>query len=146
MLTRSLPTGVLILCAAFLDNPPGSLLRAASGFISVLSGGALAASIVVTFYILTVFTKRDSGPRAILQGFSALLSGQLVPLAFWPASLTWVSHQPFAYVADQPARVFIGSAAMTSVVITQMLWTAFFCLIGSIAAERHFRLREAVGA
>ncbi|MBW3085551.1 hypothetical protein KEM60_01751 [Austwickia sp. TVS 96-490-7B] len=146
MLPRFMPAVFIMIGAAVFEGHPSGLWRIVCGIGSALMGGALAASIAVTFYILTAFTKRDSGPRALLQGVSALLSGQMVPLSFWPGGSSWITLQPFAYTADQPANILMGNSSMTAVLGAQVLWTVLFSAIGMIVAERHFRLRESVGA
>ncbi len=109
-------------------------------------GGVLASAISTLFYLATSFTRRDSGPRAILQGVSALMSGQLVPLTLWPDSASWVHHQPFAYVVDAPMRVMFGLADPAPIIGLQLLFAFILMGASTVIAEHTFHLREQVGA
>ena len=92
--------------------PPPSLAAAAYFAISALGMVALSASIVLAINIIIVRTLDERGPNLLVASFVNLLSGSIVPLAFFPdAARPWLRAQPMAGLVDIPFSIYFGGIA-----------------------------------
>jgi ABC-2 type transport system permease protein len=121
-------------------QPPASL--AAAGLFAIAMGAValLAASITLLLNIITVASMTDRGANLLVAPFSNLLSGGIVPLAFFPA---WIRPglrlQPFAGLFDTPFRIYFadltGVGALGGIGL-QLSWTVLIVLFGHWALGR----------
>lgn len=99
----------------------------------------LAFGITVTFcmlvYMLCFFTISPQGWRMMMTGAVEFLSGNLIPLPFFPKQyLFLVELSPFAYMQNVPFRIYSGDLAGAEAylcIAKQIFWLAALLLAGS---------------
>jgi ABC-2 type transport system permease protein len=97
--------------------PPPSLAAAGLFVASGVGMVLLSASIVLAINIIIVRTLDDRGPNLLVASFVNLLSGAIVPLAFFPdAARPWLRAQPMAGLVDIPFSIYFGGLAGWSAV------------------------------
>jgi ABC-2 type transport system permease protein len=119
---------------------PANGAAAALFALSMLGVSLLSASIVLLLNIVTVATMTDRGANLLIAPFSNLLSGGIVPLAFFPA---WIRPglrlQPFAGLFDTPFRIYFADLrdwdALAGIGL-QLGWTLVLVLVGRWALGR----------
>lgn len=93
-------------------RPPESLGAVSLFVVSMALVAALSASIVMLINIMIVASLNERGPNLLVAPFSNLLSGAIVPLAFYPDWLRpLLRFQPFAGLVDIPFRIYFGDLA-----------------------------------
>ena len=133
-LYRAVPP-FLVGALAFDVEVPAEALRWAAFVLSVCL--AVLVSFALRFLVnLTSFWLLDyRGPMMLAQVVSHLLSGLIVPLAFFPGPFAAaVRTLPFASMLQAPIDVFVGAvdgAAVAGTLALQALWAA-----GLLAAGR----------
>jgi ABC-2 type transport system permease protein len=114
--------------------PPASLDAAALFAGSVLGLMTLSAAITLMINVILVATMSDRGANALSGAFVNLLSGMIIPLAFFPDAVRpWLLAQPFAGLADIPFSIYFGSISGWSAVggiALQFGWAAALALLG----------------
>jgi ABC-2 type transport system permease protein len=121
-------------------HPPASWEAAALFALSMVAVALLSASIVLLLNIITVASMTDRGASLLVAPFTNLLSGGIVPLAFFPA---WIRPglrlQPFAGLFDTPFRIYFadlsGWGAFGGIGL-QLGWTLLIALFGRWALGR----------
>ena len=109
---------------------------------------AIILSILMTnfFFSITVFTLKNSGPRALIQGISSLLSGSLIPLFFWPQKLIeYIQYLPFALIINGPIEVFLGSQNGVPIIEGQIIWIIIFIAIHYCFTEQILANQKHIG-
>jgi ABC-2 type transport system permease protein len=124
LLVVALVTGVSIAFSGPPDLPPGPELALFAASMVLLIP---LKFIVVYFSTLTCFwTQNFVGVLWARQAVTGLLSGALVPLAYFPGWLaTAAEWSPFAGLTSTPALIFIGQATgrhALLLVATQLAW------------------------
>jgi ABC-2 type transport system permease protein len=121
-------------------HPPASLAAASLFVLSMSAVALLAASITLLLNIITVATMTDRGASLLVAPFTNLLSGGIVPLAFFPA---WIRPtlrlQPFAGLFDTPFRIYfadLGGWGALGGIGLQLGWTLIIVLFGHWALGR----------
>lgn len=98
----------------------------------------LALGITVTFcmlvYMLCFFTISPQGFRMVLTGAVDFLSGNIIPLPFFPQKyLKLLEWSPFTYMQNVPFRIYSGDLAggeVYSCIMKQVFWLAVLMLLG----------------
>lgn len=98
----------------------------------------LALGITVTFcmlvYMLCFFTISPQGFRMVLTGAVSFLSGNIIPLPFFPGKyLALLKLSPFAYMQDVPFRIYSGDLAGGDIfpcILKQLFWLAALMALG----------------
>lgn len=130
LLVRTLPiifVGYLVnfMIIPHIWNLPVVLL---SIIMSAIIGNCLYFLIESTSFWL----ESDLGPRYILMGFSGLMAGLIVPIAFFPDWALFISKfLPFAYMLSCPVEIFLGKHSGMGLcvkLLIQLFWVVF--LIG----------------
>jgi len=116
-----------------LMMPPNR--AAATLFVgAILLAVLLSSAILMLINILVVVLVTDRGPSLLASQIVTLLSGILVPLPFFPASMRAVLFfQPFAGLADIPFRIYSGALAggLAFAGLVQMtIWIGLLIAIG----------------
>lgn len=104
----------------------------------------LAFGITVTFcmlvYMLCFFTISPQGWRMVLTGAVEFLTGNLIPLPFFPKKFLFlVELSPFAYMQNVPFRIYSGDLAGAEVytcILRQIFWLAALLLLGIAVWKR----------
>lgn len=127
----------ILLVAVFLPEPyrltaPVSAAALGCTVVSMALGLFCVTGYTMLVYISCFYTLNSRGVRMVALAFSDLLSGQLIPLPFFPAGLRQVVElTPFAMILNLPFRIYSGSIAggeLTRSFALQVFWT--FALIG----------------
>lgn len=129
----------VLLCAFLM---PGScrmtLPASGASFLLFLLTLVLALGITITFcmliYMLCFFTISPQGWRMVLTGAVEFLSGNIIPLPFFPKKyLFLVELSPFAYMQNVPFRIYSGDLAgakMYACIYRQVFWLAALLFLG----------------
>lgn len=100
----------------------------------------LALGITVAFcmivYMLCFFTISPQGFRMVLTGAVDFLSGNIIPLPFFPRKfLSIVEMSPFAYMQNVPFRIYSGDlvgGAIYQCILKQVFWLAILMCMGVV--------------
>lgn len=127
---RCIPVSI---CAFLMPKPYRMTLPVnAAAFLFFLLTLFMALGITITFcmlvYMLCLFTVSPQGWRMVLTGAVEFLSGNIIPLPFFPKKyLFLVELSPFAYMQNVPYRIYSGDLAgaeMYPYIIKQVFWLA----------------------
>ncbi|MDE6909098.1 MAG: ABC-2 family transporter protein [Lachnospiraceae bacterium] len=131
-----------VLCGAFLMPGACRMKLPVSGvsFLLFLITLVLALGITVTFcmvvYMLCFFTISAQGWRMVLTGAVEFLSGNLIPLPFFPKKyLVLLENTPFAYMQNVPFRIYSGDLAGREAYLCmgkQIFWLAALMILGIV--------------
>jgi ABC-2 type transport system permease protein len=98
--------------------------------LSLLLGCALSNLVVIS----ALWTTAGDGMLRIFPALVLLLSGSIVPLAFFPDwAQTALQILPFSGLVDTPFRLYLGAVPADQILPLlglQLFWTAVFILIG----------------
>jgi len=130
----------LVGLGAWSLKPPAGLAASGLFIVAMLGVALLSASIVVLLNIVTVASMTDRGANLLIAPFSNILSGGIVPLAFFPDWLRGpLRLQPFAGLFDIPFRIYFGEltgwGALGGIAL-QLGWATLIVLAGRAALAR----------
>jgi ABC-2 type transport system permease protein len=135
-----------ILLVAFLLPEPYrmSLPGDASSFVLFLISGMLGFGVVVAFnvfiYISLFYTISLTGMRYLLGTMSDFLSGQIIPLPFFPKRvLSVIGLLPFAAMQNMPLRIYSGNISGIDAyggIALQVFWLCTLLFIGRYSIRR----------
>jgi ABC-2 type transport system permease protein len=101
-----------------------------SMFLALLLGCAVSNLITIS----TLWTIAGDGMQRIFPAFIMILSGAIIPLAYFPDGMqVFLKVLPFSGLVDTPFRFYLGmipASELFSFVLLQLAWTAFFIFIG----------------
>lgn len=141
-----IPALLISLLIVHIDLPSPLALVA---FVLSFAIGYLV-NFLLNFLMNTVafWTLETFAIQLIVRWISDLLSGQIVPLVFFPAFLQgWVLALPFAAIYSTPLLIYIGkipAQGYAAAIATQLLWLAVFAAVAAVvwrAAERRVVLQ-----
>lgn len=131
-----------VLLCAFLMPKAYRMTLPVSGvsFLLFVLTLLLALGITVSFcmivYMLCFFTISPQGWRMVLTGAVDFLSGNVIPLPFFPRKYMFLLEQsPFAYMQNVPFRIYSGDLAghdAYQCVLKQVFWLAALLLLGVV--------------
>lgn len=115
------------------------------GFL-ILSVPGIVISILFTTFIFSFaqLLQKTSGIKALLNGFSALLSGSFVPLIFFD-NISIIKKLPLALSVNAPIEVFLNYDSFCSVISLQLFWIAVLFLLNIFITENLVRKMLHVG-
>jgi ABC-2 type transport system permease protein len=122
--------------------PPQSLAAAGLFAVSAVGMVLLSAAVTLVLDVVIVSTLDERGANAVASSLVNLLSGLIVPLAFFPDWLRpWLRAQPFAGLIDIPFSIYFGGLAGSGAIgaiATQFGWVA------ALVAFARWRLEAAM--
>lgn len=137
---------VPVLLCAFLMPKAYRMTLPVNGasFLLFLLTLFLALGVTVTFcmivYMLCFFMISPQGFRMVLTGAVDFLSGNIIPLPFFPKKyLFLVEMSPFAYMQNVPFRIYSGDLAGEEIyqcILKQIFWLMTLMCIGIIIWKR----------
>ncbi len=114
--------------------PPPTIEAGLMFCLSVAGMIVLSASLTMAINIVMVSSLNDRGVNTLAAPLVNVLSGMVVPLAFFPGWLTPILRaQPIAGLADIPFSIYFGGltgAQAWAGVGLQFAWTAVLILVG----------------
>ena len=140
-----------VLICAFLMPKTYRMTLPVSGssFLLFLLTLFLAFGITVAFcmivYMLCFFTISPQGWRMVLTGAVEFLSGNLIPLPFFPKKYLFLLElSPFAYMQNVPFRIYSGDLTGNAIypyIGRQLFWlAALLCLGLAIWKRAEYRI------
>lgn len=129
----------VLFCAFLMPRPYKMTLPVScASFLLFLLTLFLALGITVMFcmivYMLCFFTISPQGWRMVLTGAVEFLSGNIIPLPFFPKKYSFLlEFSPFTYMQNIPFRIYSGDLAgaeMYSCIAKQFFWLAALWFIG----------------
>lgn len=138
-LWRAIPLFFLSLVFFDLSLP----VSTCSGFYFIISlvFSVLLSAAITTFFIITLFwTISGEGLLSLVPHVVLLLSGLIIPLPLFPSWLQpFLNLQPLRGIIDIPSRIYMGIIPVSQsfyYLIFQILWTAFFIIIGKMLLQK----------
>lgn len=132
-------TGVifpLVGLSAWAWSPPAGPQAALLFSVSMVLVVLLSSSIVMLINICVAATLTDRGFNTLMAPIAILLTGNLVPLPFFPDwARTALFIQPFAGVVDIPFRIYFGQLNGTMALAgigLQVFWTLVLVGLGRL--------------
>lgn len=131
----------VVLCAFLMPKPyKMSLPPDGVSFLLFLLTLFLALGITVTFcmlvYMLCFFTISPQGWRMVLTGAVDFLSGNIIPLPFFPKKYLFLLElSPFAYMQNVPFRIYSGDLVggeLYQCIVKQVFWIVALMVLGVI--------------
>jgi ABC-2 type transport system permease protein len=127
---RGVPTfvmGSFLFTLDYPDNPARAL-----GFLA-----SIALAVVISFCwrfllnIVVFWLLEERGIAMLSMAMIGLLSGQLIPLAFYPDAIRPVIEKlPFRGMIQMPAEVYLGQSSVPAGLAFQLLWIVVLLLCG----------------
>jgi ABC-2 type transport system permease protein len=157
---RVLPRAVLMFTAASLIMPilglgawslkPPPSPTAGLLFVASMAGViALSGAMVALLDVIVAATLSDRGVNLLMAPIAGVLSGMIVPLAFFPQSLQpFLALQPFAGLVDTPFRIYLGEstgAVAAAGIALQFGWAFLLVMIGRASLGRAMRRLQVQG-
>ncbi len=114
--------------------PPAGLAASGLFLASLAAAALLSASMIVLLDIIVVAAMTDRGANVLAAPLAGLLSGGILPLAFFPAWMVGpLRLQPFAGLVDIPFRIYFadlaGAGALAAIAL-QLGWFVVLALAG----------------
>jgi len=144
-LARVLPRAALMVVAVAAILPlaglerwslrPPAGLEAGSLFVASMAAATLlSAAMTLLIDVVVVASMTDRGANTLAMPLVGLLSGGILPLAFFPTWLhTPLRLQPFAGLVDTPFRIYFGDLAGVDAlggIALQLAWTGVLVALG----------------
>lgn len=135
----------VLIFALLLPQPYGlSLPKDPIVFGAFLLSGILGSLVVVAFimliYITAFYTINAKGFRNLLISVADFLTGQLLPIPFFPEPIRKVIRLlPFAAMQDAPLRIYSGDiagSAVTETILLQLFWLLAMVIGGKLLMNR----------
>lgn len=129
----------ILICAFLMPKPyrmslPVSIKAFGLFILTMLLGLGITVAFCTLVYMLCFFTISPQGWRMVLTGAVDFLSGNIIPLPFFPQKyLKIVELSPFAYMQNVPFRIYCGDLAgadMYSAILKQILWLVLLIFMG----------------
>ncbi len=142
---RILPRAALMFVAAGIVLPlvglgdwslrlPPSAAAAGLFAVSLAAASLLSATITVLLNVVVVASMTDRGANVLAAPLAGLLSGGILPLAFFPAwAVGALRAQPFAGLIDTPFRIYfadLSGAAALGAIGLQAVWIVVLAFAG----------------
>lgn len=131
----------VLLCAFLMPKAYRMTLPVnGTAFLLFLLTLCLGLGITVTFcmivYMLSFFTVSPQGWRMVLTGAVDFLSGNIIPLPFFPKKyLFLLEFSPFAYMQNVPFRIYSGDltgAEIHQCILGQIFWLVTLMFLGIV--------------
>ena len=137
-----IPSLLLALLLVHVDVPR----PAAIGAFALAFGLGYIVNFLLNFLMnaIAFWTLETFAIQLMVRWASDLLSGQILPLVFFPGALGWIVERlPFAAVYSTPLRIYIGDlppSAWPAAFGAQLLWLGIFAVLAFVvwraAAQR----------
>lgn len=137
-LLRCLP---ILIMAFFLPKPyrlipPTSIGLLALFMMTMILSLLVIISLNMIVYFLSFYTLNAFGLRMIFQSIGSILSGEILPLPFFPDGVAQIlAFLPFASIQNVPFRVYSGDLAgeaLTQSVLLQVFWIVTLVMVGKL--------------
>ena len=129
--------------------PPSSPVAAGFFALSVVGMVLLSAAITLMINTVVVATMTDKGAGALAAAVVNMLSGLVLPLAFFPDWLRpWLRAQPIAGLIDIPFSIYFGGLSGWSAagaIALQFGWVVILVLAGRAWLGRSMRRLQVQG-
>ena len=125
----------IIIFSLLLPAPYGlSLPYSFSSFMAFLITMLLAllnlCALQMIIYALTFHTLNSNGVRVIFVSIGELLSGNLIPIPFFPEKIRiFIELSPFAAMSNVPFRVYSGNINGGEILICMLLQVFWLCVL-----------------
>lgn len=111
------------------------------GFLlSMIMGLFLVCGIAMIVYALSFFTMQPRGIMYIIGPLSEFLSGNIVPLPFYPEKLRKILEiSPFGSISNMPFRIYSGSIGQEEIIrclFIQLMWLVIVVALGSMLLNK----------
>ena len=126
----------VLLPQPFRLGPPAGVLHLLLFIFTMITGLLLTIAFLMILYGICMRTISPTGVRLFLPAIVEFLSGQIIPLPFFPDKLRQVLELlPFAGMQNVPLRIYSGDLSgevMVLAVVLQIFWLGVFLVLGKI--------------
>lgn len=135
----------VMLCAFLMPQPykmslPVSLKAFILFVLTTILGLGITVAFCMLVYMLCFFTISPQGWRMVLTGAVDFLSGNIIPLPFFPEKYLQIAELlPFAYMQNVPFRIYCGDLAGEAIlpaIVKQVIWFLLLTLLGILIWKR----------
>lgn len=135
----------LLIVAFILPEPiglrlPPDLIHAAGFLASMLLALGVTTAYVLLVYSTAILTLSPYGLWVILMMLGDFLSGQLIPLTFFPGAARRVAELlPFAAMQNMPLRIYTGNITGTGIlygISFQCFWLLTLVTLGCLVMKK----------
>lgn len=148
LFTRALPILVIasLLPIEYRLSLPSSIPIFIFFIMSLVLGSLLNTSISLLMYILTIFTRKSSGVRAIFISIFDLLGGSVIPFPFFPIWLQNILKKTFFFgLQSAPFFIYVGLGSPISTILIQLIWLLILIVFGKILMRKALKGVEVYG-
>lgn len=133
---RCLP---ILIVAVLLPEPfnliaPSSIGAFSLFIVTMILSLLVIISLNMTIYFLSFYTINAYGLRMIFQSLGSVLSGEILPLPFFPEGMArFLSFLPFASIQNVPFRVYtrdLKGEALAQSILLQVFWIVTLVMVG----------------
>ena len=135
----------VLLCAFLMPHPykmslPVSGVAFGLFLLTTVLGMGVTVAFCTLVYMLCFFTISPKGWKMVLTGAVDFLSGNLIPLPFFPPAFLKIAELlPFAYMQNVPFRIYCGDIVGEDIalsVIKQIFWLIVLAALGVLLWKR----------
>ena len=134
---------LLILPDPYGITAPETLKHLLLFLLTMTSGTLVMTSLVVLYPIITMHTLNEKGIVGIIVATADILSGEMVPIPFFPKILQKISNiLPFQYISDLPFRIYVGNISLIDGLKglgIQVIWIIILTILGYYLMKKSFK-------
>lgn len=143
-------TPLLIIGALFFGLKVHSIVHTVLFLVSLALAYTLNFILTFNFGITSFWLKRFGGMSQIRANIVSFLSGAVIPISFFPASVVAVlKYLPFQYIVFGPIQIFLGNYSLgesLQVILIQSAWIAGLYVLYKIFWNYALKQFSGVGA
>lgn len=108
--------------------------------VAMIISSLLVTSMTMLIHLITFFTLDERGVTSFFQSIGQTLSGQIVPIAFFPFFLKKISDfLPFKFLVDVPYRIYTGNLPVSNALpdlILGLIWLVLLICLGFFLSHK----------
>lgn len=148
-MTSALVSGIPVLVVAAIFPPPyrmslpNNLFQLIAFLISVILAYGVVVSFAMLMFVVLFYTIAQRGIKIIVTAVTSFLSGGIIPLAFFPESVTHIlKYLPFSSMQSTPLLIYSGNMTGFEIVngiVAQIIWLAVLVVVGKLAMNHSLK-------
>lgn len=146
MIYRFLVPGIFIWCGLeiykvqVLGMAPATIVQICLYLLSCIMSFLIYVLFDFCFGMIAFFTTYIFGIQMVKQAIMAFLTGQLIPISFFPETLQYIfNYLPFSSMVYTPVMIYLGKYSgemLGFVLLRQAVWVVILYLTGSLVWKK----------